>query len=225
MTFGYARVSTDDQDLTLQIAALEKHGIPPDLIFSEHASGGSMQRKSLAMVLKVLREGDTLVVWKLDRLGRTLTGVLETIEKLNRDGIALVSLTESFDTATPMGKAFLQIALVFAELERNMVSERTKAGMAARKAADPDVKWGAKHFLNDYPERLVHVQRLFDAGQFKLVDRPSETNPSAVFLKGMTAAGLMAEINAVKVEGAKPVGNAETIRRWLRAGAPGLERN
>lgn len=203
---------------------MQRHGIPLTHIFSEHASGKSMQRKKLTLVVKVMREGDTLVVWKLDRLGRTLTGVLEMIERLNKEGIGLISLTESFDTTTPMGKAFLQIALVFAELERNMISERTKAGMAARKAADPDVKWGAKHFLADYPARMEHLQGLYNAGEFSLVDRPNEKHPSAVISKGINAAGLTAEVNAVKVKGAKPVGNVETIRRWLRQGAPGLDR-
>ena len=225
MTFGYARVSTDDQDLALQIAALKKHGVEDDCIFSEHASGKSMQRKSLKLLIKVLRTGDTLIVWKLDRLGRTLAGVLEMIEGLNRDGVSLISITESFDTTTPMGKAFLQIALVFAELERNMISERTKAGMAAKKAADPTAKWGAKHFFTDYNERQKLVQGLYESGDFTLVDRPSENHPKAVIVKGMTAGGLMNHINALNIEGAKPIANAETIRRWLRDGAPGLVRN
>lgn len=222
--FGYARVSTDDQDLALQLAALARHGVPENYIFSEHASGKTMQRAALKRVVKVMRPGDTLVVWKLDRLGRTLTGVLEMIEALAKDGIDLISVTESFNTQTPMGKAFLQIALVFAELERNMISERTKAGMAARKAADPTVKWGMKHFLADFPDRMKHVQGLYNAGEFTLEARPSEKHPGALFMKGMTAAALMAEVNAVKVKGGRPIKNAETVRRWLREGAPGLTR-
>lgn len=222
--FGYARVSTDDQDLALQLAALVRHGVPENYIFSEHASGKNMQRAALKRVVKVMRRGDTLVVWKLDRLGRTLTGVLEMIEKLAKDGIDLISITESFNTQTPMGKAFLQIALVFAELERNMISERTKAGMAARKAADPDVKWGMKHFLADFPARMEHVQGLYNVGEFRLEDRPLDKHPKAVVIKDMTAAALMAEVNAVKVKGARQIKNAETVRRWLREGAPGLTR-
>lgn len=218
--FGYARVSTDDQDLTLQESALLKYGVQPNHIFSEHASGKNMQRKELRLLVKVMREGDTLVVWKLDRLGRTLTGVLEMIEKLSRDGIALVSITEHFDTTSPMGKAFLQIALVFAELERNMISERTKAGMAARKAEDPDIKWGAKHFLRDHPERMAHVQGLYNAGHFALEPRGEG---GGYKIKGMSAAALMNEVNAIKAKGARKVKNAETVRRWLREGAPGLD--
>lgn len=224
-TYGYARVSTDDQDMELQYAAMAREGIDRNMVFSEHASGKSMNRKRLADVLKIMRQGDKLVVWKLDRLGRTLTGVLETVEALDLRGIELVSITERFDTSTPMGKAFMQIALVFAELERNMISERTKAGMATRKAADPTVKWGARHFLADYPERMDHVQGLYNAGHFSLEDRPSDKNPSACIIKGMTAAALMAEVNATKTKTkARQLKNAETIRRWLRDGAPGLTR-
>jgi len=217
ITFGYARVSTDDQDLTLQEAALKRHGILPVHMFSEHASGKNMERKELKLVVRLMRRGDTLVVWKLDRLGRTLSGVLEMIEKLNKDGIALVSLTESFDTTTPMGKAFLQIALVFAELERNMISERTKAGMAARKAADPDVKWGAKKAIEEHPKRLAHLQGLYNAGEFTVEPREK----GGLKWKGMTAKAFVAEINAADKK-ARPVKNTATIERWFHAGAPGL---
>lgn len=218
ITFGYARVSTEDQDLTLQVAALTKHGIPLNHIFSEHASGKTMERKELRTVVKVMRAGDTLVVWKLDRLGRTLTGVLEMIEQLNKSGISLISLTESFDTTTPMGKAFLQIALVFAELERNMISERTKSGMAARKAADPDVKWGAKKAIEEHPKRLAHMQDLYDAGAFAIEPR----DKGGLKWKGMTAKVFVAEINAADKK-ARPVKSAATIERWFHAGAPGLD--
>lgn len=220
--FGYARVSTDDQDLALQMAALIRHGVPEERIYSEHASGKDMNRKALHRVVRVMRPGETLVVWKLDRLGRTLTGVLGMIERLAKDNIDLISITESFNTQTPMGKAFLQIALVFAELERNMISERTKAGMAARKAADPGVKWGSKHFLRDYPKHLEHLQGLYNVGEFTVEARPTEKNPEAVITKGMSAKALLAEVNAIRPKGVKPWKSDETVRRWLREGAPGL---
>lgn len=215
--FGYARVSTDDQDLTLQLAALIRHGVPEDYIYSEHASGKTMQRRALSRVVRVMRPGDTLVVWKLDRLGRTLTGVLEMIEGLAKDGIDLISVTESFNTQTPMGKAFLQIALVFAELERNMISERTKAGMSARKAADPNVKWGAKKAIEEHPKRLAHLQGLYNAGEFTIEPRAA----GGFKWKGMTAKTFVAEINAADKK-ARPVKSAATIERWFHAGAPGL---
>lgn len=216
-TYGYARVSTDDQDLTLQVQALERFGV--DHMFSEHASGKNMERKELKSVVKIMRPGDTLVVWKLDRLGRTLTGVLEMIEALNRDNINFVSVTESFDTTTPMGKAFLQIAMVFAELERNMISERTKAGMAARKAADPDVKWGAKKAIEEHPKRLAHLQGLYNAGEFTVEPRAA----GGLKWKGMTAKAFVAEVNAADPK-ARKVKSTATIERWFHAGAPGLAR-
>ncbi len=98
-----------------------------------------------------------------------------------------------------------------------MISERTKAGIAARKAADPDLKWGAKHWFLDHPKRQKHIQGLYNAGEFHLVSRGS----GGVMVKGMTAGALMAEANAADSE-AKPVKNTESIRRWLREGAKGL---
>ena len=221
---GYARVSTDDQELRLQIDALTRYGVPPDQIIQEKSSGGKMDRKGLRFLLKALREGDRVVVWKLDRLGRSLTGVIEVVEQIHAAGAELHSITEKIDTSSAMGRAFFHITLVFAELERSMISERTKAGMAARKAADPTIKWGSKHLITDYPKRMKHVQGLYNAGYFTLEDRPSETHPDAVISKGMTAGTLMAEINAVDVKDAPKIKNAETVRRWLRAGATGLTR-
>lgn len=223
---GYARVSTEDQDLRLQIEALERYGVPRDQIIDEKASGGRMDRKGLKGILKSLREGDQVVVWKLDRLGRSLTGVIEVVEQIHAKGAELHSITEKIDTSSAMGRAFFHITLVFAELERSMISERTKAGIAARLAADPDAKWGAMHFLSDVPERMEHVQGLYNGGEFRIESRPSEAHPDAVLIKGMTAQGLLMEINAVplKTKGVKPIKNAETVRRWLRSGAPGLER-
>jgi len=131
---GYARVSTDDQDLTLQRKALVGYGVQPEHIFEEHASGGRMDRPALRRALRSMRGGDTIVVWKLDRLGRTLTGVIEAVEEMTQEGVNLVSLTEKIDTTSAMGRAFFQIALVFAELERALISERTKAALAQKRA-------------------------------------------------------------------------------------------
>ena len=209
-TFGYARVSTDDQDLTLQRAALVRYGIPADQIYDEHASGKSMKRKELARILKILRRDDTLVVWKLDRLGRTLTGVLEVLERLAQDGINFVSLTESFDTSTPMGKAFLQFAMVMAELERNLISERTRAGMAAAKAAGRS--FGRPHFIRDFPKRMALLRRMDRAGELR--DADGELIGSA--------ARLMEKLNSADKR-APVIGNAETVRRFKREGFPGVD--
>lgn len=207
---GYARVSTDDQDLTLQVAALERAGVPRDQIVVEKASGKNMRRKELARLLKSLRSGDRLIVWKLDRLGRTLTGVLEVLERIQAMGVEFVSITEAFDTSTPMGKAMLQVALVFAELERNMISERTKAGMAAARAAGK--KFGRRHTIIESKRRTNLVRRLDQAGQLR--DEDGELL--------MSARELMDRLNKADSK-AEQIKNPETVRRWKRAGFPGLD--
>lgn len=214
---GYARVSKDDQDLSLQIDALTRYGVPPNSIIQEKMSGKSLSNRKLAKMLDHLRRGDRVVVWKLDRLGRSVKDMITVVERIEEAGADLVSLTEGVDTSTAMGRFFFHIIASIAELERGMISERTKAGMAARKAADPDVKWGAKHWFMDHPKRQAHIQGLYNAGEFHLVSRMG----GGVTIKGMTAGALMAEANAADPE-AKPVKNAESIRRWLRDGARGL---
>lgn len=209
-TFGFARVSTDDQDLSLQIDALTKYGIPEALILSEHASGKTVERRNIDRIFRNLTRGDTLVVWKLDRLGRTLTGVLEVIERLDQEGIEFVSLTESFDTSTPMGKAFMQIALVFAELERNMISERTRAGMAARKAEG--AKFGRRRLIQDFPKRLELVQRLDAQGKLRAED--------GMLLISRQA--LLEQLNDADPK-APQIKNTMTIKRWQDDKFPGLD--
>jgi DNA invertase Pin-like site-specific DNA recombinase len=207
--YGYARVSTDDQDLSLQRAALIRHGVDPDWIYEEHASGGSMKRKQLSYLLRSIRPHDTLVVWKLDRLGRTLRGVLDVLEQIESDGINFVSITESFDTSTPMGKAMLQMALVFAELERSMISERTKAGlMEARKRGK---KFGQPNKILDFPKRIGLLRRLERGG--KLRDEDGDL--------AIKAEDLRVRLNNAD-KNAQPITSAETVRRWARKGFPGL---
>lgn len=160
---GYVRVSTEDQSHALQVDALRKAGVNVDRdLFSDTISGATMKRPGLRHLIRHMRGGDTLVVWKLDRLGRSLTGVLETISEIEAAGIEIVSVTEGFDTKTPFGRAMMQIILVFAEMERNMIAERTKAGMKAKKDADPTWRPGRKHSVLDYPRRLERFHELFD---------------------------------------------------------------
>lgn len=210
--YGYARVSTDDQDLALQMRALEGHGIAPNYIFQEQASGKTVKRPVLERLLRTMRAGDKLVVWKLDRLGRDLTGVLGVIKSLGDQGIEFASLTEAFDTKTPMGKAFMQIALVFAELERNMISERTTAGMAAARAAGS--KFGRAHTIRDSARRMTRLREMDASGDLR----------DAVGILLPKAADLMAELNRPQHMGKKdkPIGNPETVRRWAREGFAGL---
>jgi DNA invertase Pin-like site-specific DNA recombinase len=130
---GYARVSKgDEQTNTLQIKALRAAGCRR--VFEEAASGGRWDRPELHRVLDHLREGDTLVVWKLDRLSRSLKDVLHILERVSEAGAGFRSLTEAIDTTTPAGRMMMQMVGSFAEFERAMIRERTSAGLAAARA-------------------------------------------------------------------------------------------
>jgi DNA invertase Pin-like site-specific DNA recombinase len=127
--FGYARVSTLDQNLDLQRDALAKAGC--ERVFEDTASGAKAERAGLEQALSHLREGDTLVVWKLDRLGRSLKHLIETVQELEKRGIGFKSLQESIDTTTSGGKLVFHIFAALAEFERDIIRERTAAGLAA----------------------------------------------------------------------------------------------
>lgn len=127
--FGYARVSTLDQNLDLQRDALAKAGC--DRVFEDTASGAKAERAGLEQALSHLRDGDTLVVWKLDRLGRSLKHLIETVQELEKRGIGFKSLQESIDTTTSGGKLIFHIFAALAEFERDIIRERTQAGLAA----------------------------------------------------------------------------------------------
>jgi DNA invertase Pin-like site-specific DNA recombinase len=132
MLIGYARVSTDDQETAAQSAALEQAGCRK--IYEEIASGGRWDRPQLHRLLDQLRKGDVVVVWKLDRLSRSLRDVLLVMEKLADAGAGFRSLTEAIDTTTPAGRLMMQMMGAFAEFERAMLRERTRAGLeTARK--------------------------------------------------------------------------------------------
>jgi DNA invertase Pin-like site-specific DNA recombinase len=126
---GYARVSTADQEPRLQVDALRDAGC--EVLFVERASGAMVDRPQLALCLEALRTGDTLVVWKLDRLGRSLRHLVTLIPELNARGVQLRSLTEAFDTATPAGRMVLGFLAVLAQFERELIQERTRAGLEA----------------------------------------------------------------------------------------------
>lgn len=127
MLIGYARVSTQLQDNATQIDALKKSGC--ETIFEEKMSGGRWDRPNLHELFKHIRKGDTVVVWKLDRLSRSLKDLLFIIEQLEAKGAGFKSLTESIDTTTSAGKMMMQMVGVFAEFERNMLKERTMKGL------------------------------------------------------------------------------------------------
>lgn len=135
LMIGYARVSTDDQDLTLQIDALVKAGVAPSRIYKEKVSGASDERPAFVAAFKAARAGDTFVVWKLDRLGRRLGRLIQTVEAFKAKGVTLRVLTETINTETASGILMFQILGAFAEFERNQGIERTNAGLAAARAA------------------------------------------------------------------------------------------
>ena len=159
MFIGYARVSTQDQTLHLQMDALEKIGCSK--IFTDTISGSATQRSGLDEALEYVREGDTLVVWKLDRLGRSLKHLIETITNLNNRNIGFKSITENIDTTTSGGKLIFHIFGALAEFERDIIRERTNAGLQAARARGriggrPKVK------TLDTPKKIALAQSLYD---------------------------------------------------------------
>jgi len=133
MIFGYSRVSKgEDQNTRLQLQSFKAAKV--EKVFDETASGGRWDRPVLHQMIEQLRKGDIVVVWKLDRLSRSLKDLLVIIERIEKSGAGFKSLTESIDTTTPAGRMMMQMVGAFAEFEREMIRERTKAGLdAARK--------------------------------------------------------------------------------------------
>lgn len=129
---GYARVSTVEQDPQLQLDALAAAAV--DQVFTDHASGVLAERPKLTELLGRLRPGDTLVVWRLDRLGRSTSHLLQTVSELGDRGVGFCSLTEAIDTDTPAGRLMLGVLASLAAFERDLLRERTLAGLAAARA-------------------------------------------------------------------------------------------
>lgn len=132
MIIGYARVSTQDQNPELQLDALRQSGC--EEIFHEKVTGKLRERPELANCLRTLRKGDVLIVWKLDRLARSLKDLVEIIQDLNERGVGFRSLTESIDTTSPGGRLVFHIFGALAEFEHDLIRERTKAGLQAARA-------------------------------------------------------------------------------------------
>lgn len=132
MRIGYIRVSTEDQTTAPQRDALTTHGC--ETIYSEHRSGKDTNRPELENCLKALRAGDTLIVWRLDRLGRNLSDLISIVRNLETRGIGFTSLTEQIDTTTPAGRLVFHVFAALAEFERNLIQERTQAGLKAARA-------------------------------------------------------------------------------------------
>lgn len=155
---GYARVSTADQNTALQCDALRQAGCTK--LFEEVASGAKSDRPELAKALAYVREGDVLVVWKLDRLGRSLAHLLETVATLERQGVGFRSLTENLDTTTAGGRLIFHVFGALGQFERDLIRERTRAGLQA--AAARGRKGGRKPVVT--PEKRERARLLLAQG-------------------------------------------------------------
>ena len=129
---GYARVSTDDQDLALQLEAFRREGIEENRIWTDKSSGRKFDRSGLEQVFAFLDPGDTLVVWRLDRLGRSIKELIDRLEMLQKRGVQFKSLTENIDMSTASGRFVIHVMAAMAEFESQLISERTKAGLAVK---------------------------------------------------------------------------------------------
>src|ERR1700676_2638277 len=158
MKYGYARASTEDQNPAMQLAALKKAGCKT--VFKDEVTGAHVKRPALTRCLKNLKTGDTLIVWKLDRLGRSLRDLIHMLDGFKQQGIKFRSLTEAIDTETPTGRAMWQMIGVLAELERSLIVERTRAGV--KTAQRRGVKFGRKAKLT--PDRFAHARKMINQG-------------------------------------------------------------
>lgn len=176
MKIGYARVSTQEQDTSAQIAVLKVAGC--ELIFQETASGGRWERPELTRLIEQLRKDDVVVVWKLDRLSRSLKDVLLLMEKIEKAEAGFQSLTESIDTTTPAGRMMMQIVSSFAEFERAMLRERTKHGLTAARVQGR--LGGRRPKLKSHQEQ--EIIQLVHSGQKTAADaaRLFDIHPSTV---------------------------------------------
>lgn len=165
---GYARVSTELQDPSLQIDALKAAGVAR--IFTDKASGALQHRPQLDKLLDYVRPGDTLVVWRLDRLGRSLKHLLQLVEELDGRGVGFRSLVESMDTSSSGGRLVFSVFGALAEFEKSLISERVHAGLAAARARG---RVGGRPTVWT-PEKLVLARQLYDSREHT-VEKIAET--------------------------------------------------
>lgn len=163
MLIGYVRVSTDDQNLNLQKDALLKFGVDVRNIFEDKTSGSKDKRVGLDKAIEFLKQGDTLVVWKLDRLGRSLAHLINVITSLKERGISFISITEGMDTTTASGELFFHIFGALAQFERSLIQERVKAGLEAAKKRG--VTGGRPRAIAD--EKLLVIKEALSNGMTK----------------------------------------------------------
>ena len=171
MRFGYARVSTGDQRLDRQVDALEKAGC--ERVFLEKASGAKAGRPELEKLLSVLRDGDEVVVAKLDRISRSTKHLIEPAERFDEMGVDFISLNDSIDTTTPMGRFFFRVMASIAELERDMIVERTKDGLSAAR-----VRGRSGGRPKAPAEAVSKARRMYESGTFSVSEITGATGIS-----------------------------------------------
>ena len=160
---GYARVSTQEQNLDLQIRALKAAGVMPDNLHVEKISGTAKRRPELDYAIMDCRPGDTFIVWRLDRLARSMRDLYARLDRIYASGASFKSLTENFDFGTAVGKLMLAVLGGLAEFERQLIAQRTQAGIEAFKAKNPDRKWGRELYMT--PERIKRAGALLNSGK------------------------------------------------------------
>lgn len=206
--FGYVRVSTADQNPEMQVSALVDAGVNPDYIFTDAKSGRKLtNRDGLRRVLRNMREGDTLAVWRFDRLARNARDLLSITDDLTARGIEFRSLKEGVDTSKPAGKLMLTMIAAMAQFESDVNSERTKEGM--RNAAKHGRKGGRKHYILAYPKRLARFTEMWING-----DIPDGN---------MSASEIIAEMNEVDTK-APRLKSLGSYQNWKAKGFPGFNR-
>ena len=184
MLIGYARVSTDDQNLDLQKDALKDAGC--ERILEDHVSGAKAERPGLKTALDYARDGDVVVVWRLDRLSRSLKDLIEMVNTLESRGIGLKSLHEAIDTSSSSGKLIFHVFGALAEFERNLIRERTHAGLAAARARGR--KGGRPKSLNEDKQKLA----------IKLYDEKKHTVAKICQMMGISKPTLYKYIESAK---------------------------
>jgi len=158
LKFGYARVSTQDQNLNLQIEALTQAGCKK--IFEDKISGSRAERPGLARALEMLRDGDTLVVWKLDRLGRSVKNLVDLVGELQKKGVHFQSLTDAIDTGTTSGRFFFHVMASLAQMERELTVERTRAGLVLARSLGR--KGGRRRLMTE--SKVTSAKKLLSQG-------------------------------------------------------------
>ena len=184
MLIGYARVSTNEQNLDLQRDALKKAGVSSKNVFTDKITGTKSERPGLEQALTHLREGDTFVVWRLDRLGRSLKHLIETVTALHGQGVAFQSITENIDTSTATDQLVFHIFGALAEFERNLIHERTIAGLSAARARGR--KGGRPHLDTSSGKvaaaKKLHADKTYTISDICKMPAIIQSSPSIHFL-------------------------------------------